>query len=857
MTYADPHACPACRGRIDGDAACPHCGFVLGSFEAHRLWGLFVEADRLVAQGRARQQADAARAGHVAAPQRPVVEQAAAPTAAAAAPAAATASPAAAGAVEQPMPQYRPAPAPVATNWSTGSVLLGLGALCLVVAALIFATVAWGSLGILGRAVILLAVTAVVGACAAWATRRRLTATAEALWAVFLAFIGVDVLAAVAEGLFGLDWGDFPAVSLVWTAVVLAVAVIVVLWGRSVADHELVMPQLAAGLITWLSTPALLIRLGDAFGAQELWFWAALIALALPLAVAAVGRRTRMRWTVWPALVVAACVAALLLLLAFSSLVADSPVVTLVEALPSLALVVGLLAAAFVLRSARPWLAAAAAVVLVSVIGLAVSGWAWDRDATQTVGMVAVSVAVAVLAVAGTRSGSWSAGWRWAAAVVSFAPVVWLIAMAMTNVERIDTASWFSSTNDLWVRPAEVEFDQGAWVIAVVAPLVLAWWVARRWPAPLKPAEQWWGPVAQLTVALAAVTSVSATYLPFLVHAVVLIVAGTALAFGLRRAPWPVGLVPPAVVLIAMFVVPGESAVTAWTWGLAAAGLALCALIGHDSAEPVRRAVSAVSAGLATAAALATCGQVLELMELDTAWWGTVMAALAAAVLVLTMALDELPWHRLAVEIVAGLTFLVALTSGTQDAADLALKFTIGAVAAAAVGLLDDDRRYLRWVGAGLVGCAWIARLAASGVGTVEAYTAPFAVALLAAGVWRLRTDPAARTWLALTPGLTMALLPSLPQALWDPTSLRAGLLVLVSLVVLGAGVALRWGAAVAAGASVVLLVVLANILPTAIALPRWILIAIMGLALLVIGTTWEKRVAEGRALVARLADLR
>jgi len=221
------------------------------------------------------------------------------------------------------------------------------------------------------------------------------------------------------------------------------------------------------------------------------------------------------------------------------------------------------------------------------------------------------------------------------------------------------------------------------------------------------------------------------------------------------------------------------------------------------------------------------------------------------------MALDELPWHRIAIEVVAALTFLVALVAGTEDLADVALVLTIGAVASAVVGLLDDDRPFLRWVGAGLVGCAWVARLAASEVETVEAYTAPFAVALLAAGVWRLRTHPESRTWSALAPGLAAALLPSLPQALAEPTSLRALLLALVALAVLGAGVVLRWGAAVAAGLGVALLVLLANVLPEALALPRWILIAVVGLALLVVGTTWEKRIAEGRALVARLADLR
>jgi len=836
VKYADPHACPACRGAIAGEPRCPHCDFPLGSASAHRLWSLFLEADRLVAQGRALQEA----------PQ----------------PGPAPVRPAAAGESPQPAhaqagPQYAPlAPAP-ASSWSTGSVLLALGAVCLVVAGLIFATVAWGSLGILGRAVILLALTGAAGWCAAWATRRRLFGTAEALWAVFAGLVTVDVLAAVAEGLFGLDWGDFPLVSVAWTAVLTAVAVTVVRRARASVEHELVVPQLAAGLATWISTPAVLVRLGDDFGAAELWFWAALIALVVPAAVAAVARRAGLLWTVWTSGLAVAGVGVLLVALAFGAAVADTPVVTVAEALPAIVLAAVLAAAARLVASLRPWFVASSVVVVLFLLGVASAGWAWDLDADRTVGVVVVGVAVAALAWLATGPGGWATGLRWAALVGALAPIFWLIAVAMTNLERVDAASWFSSPADVWVRPVEIEFDQGAWVLAVAAPVLLAWVAVRRWRSPVLAPEGWWGPVAQLLVALAVVTSVSATLLPFLVHAAVLVAVGAALAVGLARAPWPTALVPPVLAGFAMAVVPGGADVTAWAWGLAAAGLAVCAVVGHDDPVRERRVVSAVSAGLAVGAAIATVGQVLALADVETGWQGTVIAGLAAATLLLSLALDELPAHRLALEIVAGLAFLFAVTSGSDDLADVALQCTIGAVAAAVVGLLDEDRPYLRWVAVGLVACAWVARLAASGVDTVEAYTAPFAVVLLAAGAWRLRTHPGVRSWNALAPGLAMALLPSLPQALGDPTSLRAALLGLVALLVLGAGAVLRWGAPVAAGAAVVLLLVLANVGPTALGLPRWILIALAGFVLLIVGTTWEKRVQEGRALVARLAELR
>ena len=71
---------------------------------------------------------------------------------------------------------------PVQRKMSTGSILLGLGALFILVAGIIFITVSWGSLGVTGRALVLLAFTAVIGLLATLITRRGLRASAEALW---------------------------------------------------------------------------------------------------------------------------------------------------------------------------------------------------------------------------------------------------------------------------------------------------------------------------------------------------------------------------------------------------------------------------------------------------------------------------------------------------------------------------------------------------------------------------------------------------------------------------------------------------------------------------------------------------
>ena len=80
MRFADPLACPDCRGVIAGQSSCPHCGLVLNSIEASQLWQVLLQADDLLARaGTKRETAVAARA---AGPVPPVAGPQAAPAAA-------------------------------------------------------------------------------------------------------------------------------------------------------------------------------------------------------------------------------------------------------------------------------------------------------------------------------------------------------------------------------------------------------------------------------------------------------------------------------------------------------------------------------------------------------------------------------------------------------------------------------------------------------------------------------------------------------------------------------------------------------------------------------------------------------
>ena len=152
FTYADPRACPGCRAPLTSPAlSCAACGLSLtGPAPAP---GLRDAGARRPARGRA---------------VRPV------PTPAAARPPRA--------APRHARRPHRPAPSSRAglSAASVPRILLGLGALCLVVAAVVFLAVAWAALGVGGRTGVLGVLTAVAAGLMAWLAARDLRAGAEA-----------------------------------------------------------------------------------------------------------------------------------------------------------------------------------------------------------------------------------------------------------------------------------------------------------------------------------------------------------------------------------------------------------------------------------------------------------------------------------------------------------------------------------------------------------------------------------------------------------------------------------------------------------------------------------------------------
>src|SRR5688500_12380093 len=152
FTYADAQACPGCRAPLaPSTPSCRLCGLALSGPDAGHVFALLRQVDQVVA-------------GMYAAADRARVT------------------------VPQQQQQQQPAMAhrPAMSSATVPKILLGLGAMCLLVAALVFLAVAWALLGVEGRTVVLAAFTAVTGVLTVVVSRRDLRAGAESLAAVTL-----------------------------------------------------------------------------------------------------------------------------------------------------------------------------------------------------------------------------------------------------------------------------------------------------------------------------------------------------------------------------------------------------------------------------------------------------------------------------------------------------------------------------------------------------------------------------------------------------------------------------------------------------------------------------------------------
>ncbi|MET9625379.1 hypothetical protein ABZZ37_32030 [Streptomyces sp. NPDC006464] len=801
-------------------------------------------------------------------------------------------------------PAGPPAPSrPLAdsTPRSAQNVLLTLGGALLTIAAVAFTLVSWGSMGIGGRAAVLVVVTSAALAAPVALLRRGLASTAEAVAALGMALMVLDAYALHRVALADTDGVGYAAV---------ASAVLAGAWaayGRG---------RLRGPLPVAVATAQLPLLLGvvAADGGPSALAWAALATAAADVAVAlratsaavritaGAGGLTLGGWALltggWLSLTSPIPAGALLLAGAAVALYVAWRVAPLAEAAAVVAGLAVIAAAGGVLRAVAPegWTVPGyvlCAVALSAVLRSAAPRAVRRGLAGAGAGVLALGVAWALppvvaglLSPAARSTGVWS-GAHAEPVLASYpatAPLVLLVGTAaLAAVPRLwaRCGALFLAWALLTSLPVSPGLPYGATLTLQLLTTAAALLVAVR-PDPatrgLRAPVRGPGtagpsagePVDGASAAGAPGTAAGPSDSPDAAGSGGAGAGGGAESsrpgWGPRPVPTATAPAPPREVLAwSAFACGLASALSATAAALdtraatfAALGLltALFAVTGF-LAEGGRRAVAACAA-VVTATGLAGAGTAAAELPAH-------LAALALLVVpALTAAVGaRLRRHPVAlpVELTGAVAGLLAVGLAVSRPAVLALVLALAGVVAAATAVRPERRPAASWAAAVLFLLATWVRLAVWDVTTPEAYTLPVTVPALAVGVLRRRRDPEASSWAAYGPGLAVTLVPSLFAAWTDPDWPRPLILGVASLAVTLLGARFRLQALLVLGGTVLALDGLHELAPYVVqavgALPRWLPPALAGLLLLGVGATYEQRLRDARRLRERLGRMR
>jgi hypothetical protein len=817
-TYADPTRCPDCHAALLQDPqVCRRCSLPLTGETAVSLFTTLQEADRLLGVLRAQKRSAPVTVG----------------------------APAVAGSLLEGVERY-PAPGPGAAEAldaaprlraaSVPKILLSLGALCLLVAAVIFLAVAWRWLDVGGRTSVLIVLTGTALGSALALNRRDLRMAAESVCVVGLGLLAMDVVGIDRAGWLG-QGGDGPLAFLPGAVVGTgALLMLLLTWGRPLVAPGVIAPvaTLAAGLGAVWDVEATLPML---------------VTCVVLLALGRVGTEVRLRSMVVLSLVTMGLGSLYVLSAGFDAVTENAQDVAHVwgdaAAWPLVAATVLVAASGPVVGLHRT-----ATSVFLGVAGLLGSYVALTAalDNGQTPALTSVTVLAgawaAALAVAPARQ-------RLAIAIPLAGTVV--VPVYVVLVLLISSVSAVLTVGDPFTRPydvrvASVYTEPSRWllapslfVIALTGCAIVAWFFQlgrRAWIAVLSSA-----------VVVGAVATLPLFDVPLAA------VVGAILALA-------------ALALVAAERLVGTSAVACRVTALALTAAAVLGALPSDRMTTAALLVGCVMAGYllvrrdVTGAVAALC---FPIAFAGLVWAGGNVAGIdeqfrAIPVLLVlgTLAIWRPRVEHEASSVVVGTLVSAASIALAQDLnASLAVHLTVAGALVTATSLVHPSRRLLAWPGGLLLAAATWVRLYDLGVHVPEAYTLPAALVLLAVGGWRLRQDDRSATLTYLAPGLALATEPSLFAMLDDPASLRALLLGIACLGLVLAGVAFRWSAPLVIGAATGTLLVLRELAPYAPLVPTWLTIGISGAVLLGVGITWENRMRDVHRSTRYVAALR
>lgn len=705
------------------------------------------------------------------------------------------------------------------------NTLLGLGALLLALAGLVFAAVTYRHLGVVGRALVLLALTGIAAAVPAWLVRRGLTASAEAVTAVALVLSAVDAWAVRRAGLGdGLDERTYTAIA---TAVLAALA----------AGHALTVPVRAswfgAAVFAQLPTVYLLAR----FDASLPVVAVTLTALAAVDLLVSGDRRVAkdLRWLT----------AGLGALALFGALGASLAAIADDDRGGAFGLLaIAVVAAAAAARTSDDTLRD----LLSGSVTPLVAGAAWAAarpeltDAQRP--LVLVAVALLSLQVTGLLARARRNG-----------PVVGSLLVAgvalIIEAEPVLTALFgpFSWLGDPW-SPHSTEARAAlstdlAWDGTVVTLVVLASAAACALAAGalLDRLDDAAVPAGVLLVATAVLLPLGLATSYNVALALLLAVATVLGALG----AWVLGR--QRILGIALVSCGVATALLTAVWSVADQDATLTVL---PVAAALIAALSVRLPGVLTATAALLAGAELAAygaaQDLSPEQVGGLLLVAPTACVALSFVLTSA--HRLGLESAAAVLGSASVILAVEDPGWLS--WTLAATGLLALALaLRPDRREIGLAGGLLLSASSWVRLADANVHAPEPYVAPLAVAALLFGHLRRRSDPRVGSFGAYGAGLAVALVPSLIKSFDDETPTRGLLLLVVAAAVVLAGVKDRLRAPLVIGGAVIVLDGLHLLAPYASALPRWTLLAGAGTLLFVVGATYEQRLKD----VARLRE--
>ena len=882
----DPYQCRICGSQLvnlEGVGICPSCGFSWENPLGSHLWQLeneiaqlHKERQELVSQIRL----DSVNRGHLASRQSPLSPSSSpTPSASPRSEAGMSTSGALPASRDEPVKLARRHP-----SLSVQSLLVGLGALLLVIASVIFAAVTWSALGAAGQAAVLGVATTSAAIAAIFVARRNLRATAEAIAVVAAGFAIVDIHAV------RLVLAPSGNPQYVWAFGLGIVAAALVLLAR--------VGGLTAPLVIAVCAAQLPLPLLGSLGTPP-WLWVAWALVILAVADLVVSEALRkaasgrvpaaIRWlcigsgsVAWLSGVVLATPGA--------TGVLDAGLIPArqgwsIGVLAVAACVGAIVSASQGRRSVSGVLAALSACLVGHVVGVSTMELAGWRDDGLVLGANALPVVLLAATVPLLRRADvdgdlrlkavqgTSATWG-ALSMFWWLPI--LVGSSIAPIQALVDGGWWgwplaASTSEvrldadlLGIGPDGVSTTAalGAALIGTVGAALGVYTMVR----PRRSSIPLWlvgatGPVAMVVVvviglrfdlpvsmiaAVLAAITVAVTALPVLRNGS----RFTILRVGVYALPTAAGSVvfagfssvATAILLLVASVL----------WMVILGRAVRLNLHSWTAVMTVLVAVSSSAAGLATALAAGSSA--------ETAWLIALVVS-ASLSLVCFVAEPRADWWCSIIELSSISVSSVSLVSLAALGNNRSLQ--LGLLAVAGVSGIHTLRPSRRAHGAAISAVAalvayWL-RLFEFGVRSVEAYSLP-AVAILGVAGWlRLREQgrPSASSWQFAGPALIVGTVPSLLVAIGERGVLRSLLLLTVGALMAVVGARLRLKAPLFVGAVTTALVALDQILPAAARLPRWVLIAAVGMVLLAVGATFERRKRDLVGIYHRYSDLR